>query len=65
MDYFTKYLNLYALTDQGMTNMADYLFEDYIGHHGLPQSLHRNQGRQFDISLSRHVRWPRQNKQNR
>uniref|UniRef100_A0A8C2Z9W3 Integrase catalytic domain-containing protein n=1 Tax=Cyclopterus lumpus TaxID=8103 RepID=A0A8C2Z9W3_CYCLU len=43
MDYFTKYLNLYALSDQRATTVAKCLFEDYISHHGVPQSLHTDQ----------------------
>ena len=51
MDYFTKYLNLYALPDQRATTVAKCLFEDYISHHGVPQSLHTDQGRQFNSDL--------------
>lgn len=51
MDYFTKYLNVYALPDQRATTAAKCLFEDYISHHGVPQSLHTDQGRQFDSDL--------------
>lgn len=51
MDYFTKYLNLYALPDQRATAVARCLFEDGISHHGVPHSLHIDQGRQFDSDL--------------
>ncbi len=51
MDYFTKYLNLYAVADQRATTIAKCLFEDYVGQHGVPQSLHTDQGRQFDSDL--------------
>lgn len=51
MDYFTKYLNLYALPDQRATTVAKCLFEDYISQHGVPHSLHTDQGRQFDSDL--------------
>lgn len=51
MDYFTKYLNLYAPPDQRATTVAKCLFEDYISHHGVPQGLHTDQGRQFESDL--------------
>ncbi|KAL0150681.1 hypothetical protein M9458_053985, partial [Cirrhinus mrigala] len=51
MDYFTKYLNLYALANQRATTVAKCLFEDYVSQHGVPQSLHTDQGRQFDSDL--------------
>lgn len=51
MDYFTKYMNLYALPDQTATTVAKCLFEDYICRHGVPRSLHTDQGRQFDSDL--------------
>lgn len=51
MDYFTKYMNLYALPDQRATTVAKCLFEDYISRHGVPQSLRTDQGRQFDSDL--------------
>lgn len=51
MDCFTKYLNLYALPDQRATTVAKGLFEAYISHHGVPQGLHTDQGRQFESDL--------------
>lgn len=51
MDYFTKYMDLFALPDQKATTVAKCLFEDYISRHGVPLSLHTDQGRQFDSDL--------------
>ena len=51
MDYFTKYVNLYALPDQRATTVAKCLFEDYISCHGVFQALHTDQGRQFESDL--------------
>lgn len=51
MDYFTKYLNLYAVADQHVPTIAKCLFEDYVGRHGVQQGLHTDQGRQFDSDL--------------
>uniref|UniRef100_A0A3P9PE55 Gypsy retrotransposon integrase-like protein 1 n=1 Tax=Poecilia reticulata TaxID=8081 RepID=A0A3P9PE55_POERE len=51
MDYFTKYINLYVLPDQRAVTVAKCLFEDYICRHGVPHSLHTDQGRQFDSDL--------------
>lgn len=41
MDYFTKYVNLYALPDQRATTIARCL---YIHHHGFPEAIHTDQG---------------------
>ena len=39
MDYFTKYMDLYALPNQTATTVAKCLFEYYISRH--MQSVHR------------------------
>lgn len=55
MDYFTKYINLYALPDQRAVTVAKCLFEDYICQHGVPHGLHTDQGRQFDSDLIKYL----------
>lgn len=39
MDYFTKFLNMYALPDQRAVTVAKCLFEDYISQHAT-ESAH-------------------------
>ncbi|KAK7877355.1 hypothetical protein WMY93_031928 [Mugilogobius chulae] len=50
-DYFTKYVNLYALPNQTAYNVAHCLFEDYVLVHGVPEMLHSDQGRQFEAEV--------------
>lgn len=50
-DYFTKYVNLYALPDQKATTVATCLFKEYVMEHGIPETLHSDQGRQFESDL--------------
>lgn len=50
-DYFTKFVNLYALPNQSAHTVAHCLFEDYILIHDIPESLHSDQGRQFESEV--------------
>lgn len=54
MDYFTRYVNLFPLKDQHATTVAKYIFE-YIRHHGVPESIHTDQGGQFESDLIKHL----------
>ena len=50
-DYFTKFINLYALHNQTAQSVAQCLFDDYVLLHGIPEVLHSDQGRQFDSEI--------------
>lgn len=50
-DYFTKFVNLYALPNQTAHTVARCLFEDYVLVHGVPEVLHSDQGRQFEVEV--------------
>lgn len=50
-DYFTKFVNLYALPNQTAQSVAQCLFEDYVLIHGIPEALHSDQGRQFEAEI--------------
>uniref|UniRef100_A0A3P8S1N8 Integrase catalytic domain-containing protein n=1 Tax=Amphiprion percula TaxID=161767 RepID=A0A3P8S1N8_AMPPE len=50
-DYFTKYVNLYALPNQTALTVAHCLFNDYVLVHGVPEVLHSDQGRQFEAEV--------------
>ena len=55
MDYFTRYVNLFPLKDQRATTVAKCVFEDYIRQHGIPESIHTDQGRKFESDLIKHL----------
>uniref|UniRef100_A0A8C1IKZ9 Integrase catalytic domain-containing protein n=1 Tax=Cyprinus carpio TaxID=7962 RepID=A0A8C1IKZ9_CYPCA len=50
-DYFTKFVNLYPLPNQSAQTVAHCLFEDYVLLHGVPETLHSDQGRQFEAEV--------------
>lgn len=54
-DYFSKYVNLYAIPDQRSITVAKCLFENFICEHGIPEMLHTDQGRQFESDLVKHL----------
>lgn len=54
-DYFTKFVNLYAIPDQTATTVAECLFKDYILEHGVMETLHTDMGRQFESDVVRHL----------
>ena len=51
VDHFSKYTNIYAMRDQTAKTVAKHLFEDYTKEHGIPESLHTDQGRQFESRI--------------
>ena len=54
-DYFTKFVNLYAIPDQKATTVAECLFKDYVLAHGVMETLHTDQGRQFESDVVRQL----------
>jgi len=50
-DYFTKFVNLYLLTNQTANAVARCLFDDFVLVHGIPEVLHSDQGRQFEAEV--------------
>ena len=48
MDYFTKWPEAYALPDQEAETVADALVGGIISRFGAPQSIHSDQGRNFE-----------------
>uniref|UniRef100_H3BCP7 Gypsy retrotransposon integrase-like protein 1 n=1 Tax=Latimeria chalumnae TaxID=7897 RepID=H3BCP7_LATCH len=54
-DYFSKYVNLYAFQDQCVATIAQCLFEKYLQEHGFPESLHTDQGRQFESDMVQQI----------
>lgn len=54
-DYFTKFVNLYAIPNQTATTVAECLFECYVLEHGVMETLHTDMGRQFESDVVRHL----------
>uniref|UniRef100_A0A3Q3J9V0 Integrase catalytic domain-containing protein n=1 Tax=Monopterus albus TaxID=43700 RepID=A0A3Q3J9V0_MONAL len=50
-DYFTKFVNLYPLHNQSAQTVAHCLFEDYVLLHGVPETVHSDQGWQFESEV--------------
>ena len=51
VDHFSKHINLYAMKDQTAATVAKHIFEDFVREHGVPDTLHTDQGRQFESTL--------------
>ena len=54
-DYFTKFVNLYAIPDQTATTVSDCIFGQYILEHGIMETLHTDMGRQFESDVVRQL----------
>uniref|UniRef100_A0A3B5A6B9 Integrase catalytic domain-containing protein n=1 Tax=Stegastes partitus TaxID=144197 RepID=A0A3B5A6B9_9TELE len=54
-DYFRRYANLFPMKDQRAVTVAKIIFEDYVRQHGVPESIHTDQGRQFESDLIKHL----------
>eukprot|EP00057_Strongylocentrotus_purpuratus_P015075 XP_011669549.1 PREDICTED: uncharacterized protein LOC105440753 isoform X1 [Strongylocentrotus purpuratus] len=50
-DHFSKYVNIFPMKDQTAPTIAKHLFEEYVKEHGIPETLHTDQGRQFESRL--------------
>ena len=51
VDHFSKYVNIYPMKNQTAQTVAKHIFEDYVQEHGVPETLHTDQGRQFESRL--------------
>ncbi|KAI8507260.1 hypothetical protein Bbelb_146400 [Branchiostoma belcheri] len=54
-DFFTKYVNAYAIPRQDASTVAQAIFTHYVREHGIPSSLHSDQGRQFEAETMREL----------
>ena len=50
-DYFTKWVEAYALEDKIAYTVADILFNEFISRFGVPRQIHSEQGRNFESQL--------------
>ncbi|MEW8548469.1 MAG: reverse transcriptase domain-containing protein, partial [Candidatus Thiodiazotropha sp.] len=54
-DYFTKWPEAFALKDHKAETIARVLVDEVICRHGVPRSIHTDQGRDFESNLLKHV----------
>ena len=54
-DYFTKWVECYALPDQQAYTVADALVTNFFSRFGVPYILHTDQGRDFESHLFHHI----------
>ena len=50
-DYFTKYVEMYAMPNQEAATVASVLTREFFSRYGVPHYLHSDQGTQFESKL--------------
>ena len=50
-DYFTKWVEAYALPDQEATTVARTLVNEFVARYGVPLELHSDQGPNFESKV--------------
>ena len=50
-DYFTKYVEIYAIPNQEASTIASVLTREFFSRYGVPNFLHSDQGTQFESRL--------------
>ena len=56
-DYFTKWVEAFALPNQEATTIATKLVEEVICRYGVPRELHSDQGSNFESKVMAEVCW--------
>ncbi|TKJ32064.1 MAG: hypothetical protein CEE38_23710, partial [Planctomycetes bacterium B3_Pla] len=54
-DYFTKWIEAYALPNQEAKTVADVLTREFFSHYGTPMEIHADQGRNFESAIFQEV----------
>ncbi|XP_045482836.1 uncharacterized protein LOC123686668 [Harmonia axyridis] len=55
MDYFTKWVEAYAIRNQEAATVAEVLIKEMFSRFGVPLELHSDQGRNFESDLFKNV----------
>lgn len=55
MDYFSKWVEAYALPNQEAVTVAEVLVKECICRFGVPRELHSDQGRNFESALFQNI----------
>ena len=51
LNYFTKWTEAYALSNQEASTVASVLVNEFISRYGVPAEIHSDQGRQFESAV--------------
>jgi hypothetical protein len=54
-DYFTKWQEAFPLKDMEAVSVATVLVNDFVCRFGVPESLHTDQGRNFESAVIKEV----------
>ena len=54
-DYFTRWVEAYAIPNQEAVTVANKLVEEFFCRFSIPEQLHSDQGRQFESSIMQEV----------
>ena len=54
-DYFTKWLEAFAIPDQSATTVARVLIKDIYSRYGMPYIIHSDQGANFETTLIKKI----------
>lgn len=55
MDYFTRWVEAYAIPNQEAATVADKLVTNFFLRFSIPEQLHTDQGRPFESALLREI----------
>ena len=54
-DYFTKWIESYAIPNQEAATVAKVFVEEFICRYGIPKEIHTDQGRNFESKLMQRI----------
>ena len=54
-DYYTKWVELCAIRDKRATSVAFAFLQSFVAHWGCPETLHSDQGNEFDAAVFREM----------